>query len=174
MPQPRRTSTCQQPSLSRVEPLHLSPQKPRGTEVANPLKTKDLTVFSAAGWLYRNNLAGECWLCLRSADSCRAPLPFSFFFGGEINVFLYLDCFCCAQQFSQDIHQRDIFWDVFFLSLLPGARCAKPSSHIQSGTRSAVWASSPHTSRKAETKTEHLCIVIAAIVKRLLEKLVCQ
>lgn len=68
------TSLCQSGIIAPSK-LHLPP-KLRGTEVAN-WKKENLTAFSTAGWLFRNNLAGVCWLCLRSADSCRAWLPFS-------------------------------------------------------------------------------------------------
>lgn len=135
---PRRTFHSSTTSLCQSAPSQTAPaplkKKLRGAEVANPGKKEKLTAFSTVGWLFRNNLAGECWLCLGSADSCRAWLPFFSVSGINDST---STVFCCAQQFSQDYHQRDIFVHLrdrafFFFCVsysFPGAQCAKQSVH---------------------------------------------
>lgn len=102
------------------------PPKTERNRGSKPKKKEGLTAFSTAGWLFRNNLAGVCWLCLRSADSCGASLPFSFF---GINVFpLPWLFFAVLNSFSagyssvwHSFHLRD---RAILSPLLPGAWCA--------------------------------------------------
>lgn len=133
------TSLCQSGAIAPSK-LHLPPWTERNRGNKPPQKTEKLTAFSTAGWLFRNNLAGVCWLCLRSADSCRAWLSFSLWdkcFPSTSTVFAVLNSslsiFISVTFF---FHLRDRAFFFFFVSSSSRSSVCKiiHSYPLQNGT----------------------------------------